>query len=85
MSIPELETVKNYLLDNLSKGFIEPSTAPFAAPMLFVKKPSGGLRFYIDYRQLNNLTYKDRYPLPLIDKTLARLARAKIFMKIDIR
>lgn len=45
MSVPELETVKEYLLDNLSKGFIEPSQAPFAAPVLFVKKPNGGLRF----------------------------------------
>ena len=53
--------------------------------MLFVKKPSGGLRFYIDYRKLNALTRKDRYPLPLIDETLARISSAKIFTKLDIR
>jgi hypothetical protein len=53
--------------------------------VLFVKKPSGGLRFYIDYRKLNALTRKDRYPLPLIDETLARISGAKIFTKLDIR
>jgi len=50
-----------------------------------VKKPSGGLRFYIDYRRLNALTRKDRYPLPLINETLARLGRARIFTKFDIQ
>lgn len=74
MSVPELETVKQYLLENLSKGFIEPSQAPFAAPVLFIKKPNGGLRFCIDYRKLNSFTRKDRYPLPLIDETLARIS-----------
>jgi transposase InsO family protein len=85
MSVEELETVKEYLTDNLSKGFIEPSQAPFAAPVLFVKKPNGALRFCIDFRTLNALTRKDRYPLPLIDETLARLAKAKVFTKLDIR
>ena len=50
-----------------------------------MKKPSGGLRFYIDFRKLNAITRKDRYPLPLIDETLARISRAKIFTKLDIR
>ena len=85
MSIEELEVTKQYLLDNLEKGFIEPSQSPFAAPVLFVKKPNGGLRFCIDYRRLNALTRKDRYPLPLIDETLARISRAKIYTKLDIR
>jgi transposase InsO family protein len=85
MSLPELEAVKKYIEDNLSKGFIEPSQAPFAAPILFVKKPDGSLRLCIDFRALNNLTRKDRYPLPLIDETLARLAGARIFTKLDIR
>ena len=53
--------------------------------MLFVKKPNGGLRFYIDFHKLNAITRKDRYPLPLIDETLARLTKAKIFTKLDIR
>lgn len=85
MSLTELEVVKQYLIDNLDKGFIEPSQAPFAAPVLFVKKPDGSLRFCIDYRRLNLATLKDRYPLPLIDETLAQISRAKIFTKLDIR
>lgn len=85
MSVQELEVVKKYLEDNLSKGFIEPSQSPFAAPILFVKKADGGLRFCIDFRKLNFLSRKDRYPLPLIDETLSRLATAKRFTKLDIR
>jgi len=50
-----------------------------------MKKPSGGLRFCIDFRKLNAITRKDRYLLPLIDETLARISRAKIFTKLDIR
>ena len=52
--------------------------------MLFVKKANGSLRFCVDFRKLNALTYKDRYPLPLIDETLARLAKAKVYTKLDI-
>jgi hypothetical protein len=85
ISAEELETVKKYLTDNLAKGFIEPSQAPFAAPVLFVKKPNSLLRFCIDFRALNTLTRKDRYPLPLIDETLAHIASAKVFTKLDIR
>ena len=84
-SVGELQATRQYLIDNLNKGFIEPSQAPFAAPILFVKKPNGGLRFCIDYRKLNNLTRKDRYPLPLLDETLTRMSRAKVFTKLDIR
>ena len=85
MLAEELKVVKKYLVKNLDKGFIEPSQAPFTAPILFVKKPDGLLRFYIDYRKLNLLIKKDRYLLPLIDKTLARIRRAKLFTKLDIR
>jgi hypothetical protein len=53
--------------------------------VLFVKKANSSLQFCVDFRKLNNLTYKDRYPLPLIDKTIARLAKAKIYIKLDIR
>jgi len=53
--------------------------------VLFVKKANGLLRFCVDFRKLNNLTCKDRYPLPLIDKTIARLAKAKVYTKLDIR
>jgi hypothetical protein len=85
MTAKELETTKQYLVDNLNKGFIAPSQSPFAAPVLFVKKADGSLRFCIDYRKLNQITRKDRYPLPLIDETLARISKAKIFTKLDIR
>jgi len=84
-STAELQAVKDYLLENLDKGFIEPSQAPFSSPVLFVKKANGSLRFCIDFRKLNQITRKDRYPLPLIDETLARLNKAKIYTKLDIR
>lgn len=84
-STEELKAVKKYLIENLDKGWIVPSQAPYSSPVLFVKKPNGGLRFCVDYRKLNEITKKDRYPLPLIDETLARLNRAKIFTKLDIR
>ena len=82
--IEELEAIKKYLFKNLNKGFIILENAPFIAPILFARKSDGGLRFCVDYRKLNAITKKDRYPLPLIDETLARLSRAKIFTKIDI-
>ena len=53
--------------------------------MLFVKKPGGGIRFCVDYRKLNAITRKDKYPIPLIEETLAQLSRYKIIIKIDIR
>src|SRR6266536_213282 len=85
MTTEELEIVNQYLIDNLYKGFIAPSQAPFAAPVLFVRKPNRSLWFCIDFRKLNQLTRKDQYPIPLIDETLARISRAKIFTKLDIR
>ena len=84
-SMDELRAIKQYLVENLHKGFIKASQAPFAAPILFVKKHDGSLWFCIDYRKLNSLTRKDRYPLPLIEETLARLSKARIFTKLDIR
>ena len=85
MSTEELLATKEYILKNLYKGFIEHSHAPFIIPVLFIKKANNRLRFYIDFRKLNNLTRKDRYPLPLIDETLARISQARIFIKLDIR
>jgi hypothetical protein len=69
----ELKAIKQYLLENLDKGFIEASQAPYTSLTLFVKKPNGNLRFCVDFCKLNLLSCKDRYPLPLIDKTLARI------------
>jgi hypothetical protein len=84
MSQDELRVLKKYLDDNLKKGFISPSTSQAASPVLFVKKPGGGLRFCVDYRALNAITVKDRYPLPLVTETLARLSKAKYFTKLDV-
>jgi hypothetical protein len=81
----ELEETKRYILDNLYKGFIEPSQAPFAALILFVKKANRSLRLYIDYRKLNEISRKDRYPLPLIDELLAQISKAKVYIKLDVQ
>lgn len=86
MSLDELEVVRQYITENLQKGFIEPSSAPWAAPILLVRKAGGsGWRFCVDYRKLNALTIKDRYPLPLIEETLTNLRKARFFTKLDIR
>jgi hypothetical protein len=85
LGIEELEAAKEYIIDNLNKGFITASQAPFASPILMAKKPGGGLRFCVDYRKLNSITKKDRYPLPLIDEVFERLSKARVFTKLDIR
>lgn len=85
MSEGELQLVKAFLKEHLDKGFIVPSSAPFASPVLYARKPNGGLRFCVDYRRLNAITKKNRYPLPLISELMTRLSRAKVFTKIDIR
>ncbi|KAG0156085.1 hypothetical protein PDIDSM_3261 [Penicillium digitatum] len=84
MSRNELEVLKDWIEDNLRKGFIRPSSSPAASPVLFVKKPGGGLRFCVDYRAPNAITVKDRYPLPLTKETLNNLKGMKFFTKIDI-
>jgi hypothetical protein len=85
MSHEHLQLMKKYLTEHLYKGFIEPSRANYASPVLFAKKPGGGWRFCVDYRKLNAITKKDKYPLPLIDETMSRLAKAKRFTRLDIR
>jgi hypothetical protein len=84
MSREELLVLRKTLTELLSKGFIRVSNSPAAAPVLFVKKPGGGLRFCCDYRALNRITRKDRYPLPLIQETLNRISKAKWFTKLDV-
>src|SRR5947207_1942298 len=85
MSIKQLRLIKEYLEEHLRKGFIIPSGAPFSSPVLFAKKPGGGWRFCVDYRKLNAITKKDQYLIPLIEETLARLSKARIFTKLDVR
>jgi transposase InsO family protein len=85
LSATELGVLREYIEDNLQRGFIRPSTSPAGAPILFVKKKDGSLRLCVDYRALNRLTVKNRHPLPLISEALDRLVGAKIYTKLDIR
>jgi hypothetical protein len=84
MSKDELLVLRKTLIDLLDKGFIRVSNSPAAAPVLFIKKPRGGLRFCIDYKGLNRVIKKDRYPLPLIYETLRNINKAKWFTKLDV-
>jgi hypothetical protein len=85
LSDPELKALRSYLDEQLAKGFIRPSKSPAGAPIFFVKKKNGELRPVIDYRGLNAITIKNRYPLPLIHELLHRFSKARIFTKIDLR
>lgn len=81
----ELEVLRNYLVEAEAKGWIQPSTSPAGAPILFVPKKGGKLRLCVDYRALNRVTRKDRTPLPLIGEILDRLSTAKIYTKLDLK
>ncbi|KAI3717497.1 hypothetical protein L1987_69148 [Smallanthus sonchifolius] len=81
----ELQELSSQLQELLDKGFIRPSFSPWGAPVLFVKKKDGTFRMCIDYRELNKLTTKNRYPLPRIDDLFDQLQGATCFSKIDLR
>jgi hypothetical protein len=81
----ELVELKVQLQDLLDKGFIHPSASPWGGPALFVKKKDHSLRLCVDYRPLNAVTIKNKYPLPRIDILFDQLARAKVFSKTDLR
>ncbi|KAL5538128.1 hypothetical protein UlMin_046157 [Ulmus minor] len=85
MAPAELKELQAQLQDLLDKRFIRPSHSPWGAPVLFVKKKDGTLRMCIDYRELNKVTVKNRYPLPRIDDLFDQLKGATIFSKIDLR
>ncbi|XP_052206818.1 uncharacterized protein LOC127811150 [Diospyros lotus] len=85
MAPAELRELKSQLQDLLDKGFIQLSMSPWGAPILFVKKKDGSLRMCIDYRQLNKVTIKNKYPLPRIDELFDQLQGARVFSKIDLR
>ncbi|KAJ9521462.1 hypothetical protein QJQ45_008876 [Haematococcus lacustris] len=85
LSKPEQEELKRQIQDYLAKGMIEPSSSPYAAPILFVQKKSGELRMCIDYRQLNKLTLRDQYPLPRIDDLFDRLSGCSVFSSLDLQ
>ncbi|KAI2645459.1 Retrotransposon-derived protein PEG10 [Labeo rohita] len=85
LSQAESEAMQKYIQEELAKGFITPSTSPASAGFFFVKKKDGGLRPCIDYRGLNEVTVKYRYPLPLVPSALEQLRSAKLFTKLNLR
>jgi len=85
LSASEQKELDAFLKENLNSGRIRPSKSPMAAPVFFVKKKDGGLRLVKDYRTLNAMTIKDKYPLPLIPELIAKLHGAKYFTKLDVR
>ena len=85
MAPAELNELKAQLEELLSKGFIRPSTSPWGAPVLFVKKKDGSLRLCIDYRQVNQATMRNQYLLPRIDELFDQLHRSRVYFKIDLR
>ena len=76
--------LRKSLNELLQKGYIRPYILEAAASVLFIRKPGGGLRFYYNYRALNAIIKLDRYPLPLIPKTLRNLTGARWLTKVDI-
>ncbi|KAL2104482.1 hypothetical protein VUR80DRAFT_423 [Thermomyces stellatus] len=85
LSQKELQTLREYIEENLRLGRIRHSTSSAASPILFVPKKDGGLRLCVDYRALNKITLKNRYPLPLITEILDRTQGSYYFSKIDIK
>ena len=85
MALVELNELKLRLQELLEKGFIHPSVSSWGASMLFVKKKDGTLRLCVDYRQLNKMTVKNKYPLPRIDDLFDQLKGASVFSKIDLQ
>ena len=85
MSKDEFLVLKKTLTEYLDKSFIRVSNSLAAAPVFFVKKPGGSLQFCVDYRNLNRITKKDRYLLPLIYETLRNIGKAKWYTKLDVK
>ncbi|WJX83395.1 hypothetical protein P8452_66060 [Trifolium repens] len=85
MAPVELVELKSQIEDLLVKGFIRPSVSPWGAPVLLVKKKDGKSRLCVDYRKLNKVTIKNRYPLPRIDDLMDQLRGASVFSKIDLK
>ena len=84
LPIPELKALREWLDENLSKGFIRASLSPAGAPIQFVQKSDGSLRLCVDYRGLNGGMIKNRYPLPLIRETLMQLSKAYYYTALDV-
>jgi hypothetical protein len=85
MDVKDLVELKKQIEELLEKGFIRPSSSPWGAPVLFVSKKDGSRRMCVDYRSLNEVTIKNKYPLPCIEDLFDQMKGAKIFSKIDLR
>lgn len=85
LSAKELRVLREYIDSSIQKGWIQASESPAGAPILFTPKKDGNLRLCVDYRGLNKVTRKNRYPLPLIPEIIDRLAGAKVYTKLDLR
>jgi hypothetical protein len=85
MTPKELAELKVQLNELLDKGYIHPISSPWCCPALFVKKKDQSLRLCVDYRPLNIVTVKNKYPLPRIDILFDQLAGARVFSKVDLR
>jgi len=84
MSRDELPVLEKYVKENMNKNIIRPSSSQVSSPVLFVKKPGGGLRFCVSHRGLHAIIVKNRCSLPLISETWQRMCKAKIFSELDI-
>jgi len=85
LSLAERNSLDTWIDEELRKGYIRPSTSSIAAPFFFVKKHNGSLQPVMDYRALNTITIKNRYPIPRIADLIESLSKASIFTKIDLR
>ena len=85
MPSSELVDLQKHLDEMLQKGYIRPGSSPCGSPAIFVDKKDGSLQMCVDYRLLNDVTIKNKYPLPRIDDLFDQLSGAKVFSKIDLR
>jgi hypothetical protein len=81
----EIVAIREYIQTMLAKGWIQPLKSSAGAPLLCTPKKDGGVRIYVDFRGLNAISIKNRYPLPLINETIARLSGAWIYTQLDLR
>jgi hypothetical protein len=84
MSVEELKGLKKQLTELQEDGYIRPSSSPWGAPVLFVQKKDGSQRMCVDYRSLNDVIVKNKYPLPSIEDLFDRMRGARVFSKIDL-
>ena len=85
MPLEKFDLLRDILHEYLNRGFIMSSKAACTLPVFFTLKLNGGWRFYVNYRKLNRITVKDKYPLPLIEEIFRRIIKARVFTKLDIQ